>query len=48
MTTKEVDAACGWANQGRVSKIERGANVTLDNLNAIAAVLGVGLKELIP
>lgn len=48
MSQLEVNQACGWGFQSRVAKIERGDACTLDNLNAVATVLGVELRELIP
>lgn len=49
MTQRELALACGLGGgQSLIHKMECGERCTLDNLNAVAAAMGIGLKELIP
>ncbi len=48
MSQLELAVAAGLSVQAQVQKIEHGQRCTLENLEAIAGVLGIELRELIP
>lgn len=48
LTVRELEALSGLRGSGRISKIEHGRAVSIENLAAIARGLGVDLKELLP